>query len=151
MKRSFSRPLGASIFAASLAIVGVGSAAAPAGQYVIANGTVYDTKTKLTWQQDFSPVTYPQFGAAGYCASLGRNGASWRLPSMKELLTIVDFSVGPPGPTIDSTAFPNTPADYFWSSTPYSGTPGSAWSAQFYYGISYGNDASNTSYVRCVH
>jgi hypothetical protein len=129
----------------------VGRASAPAGRYTIANGTVYDTKTKLTWQQAVPSSTYTQGGAASYCATLGLNGATWRLPTMKELLSIVDLSVPTPGPTIDATAFPGTPADYFWSSTPYAGIPGSAWSALFYYGFTYGNDVSNTSYVRCVH
>ena len=150
MKRPAARLLVVAVFAAVLATGVAGRASAPAGHYAIANGAVYDTKTKLTWQQAASSSTYTQPAAASYCATLGLNGATWRLPTMKELLTIVDLSVSPPGPTIDSAAFPGTPPDYFWSSTPYAGTVGSAWSVLFYYGLSYGNDVTNTSYVRCV-
>jgi hypothetical protein len=151
MKRSNSIVLGISASAMILAIVGLGRASAPAGRYTIANGTVYDAKTYLTWQQAPSSSMYTQSQAVAYCSSLGLDGAAWRLPTMKELLTIADLSVPPPGPTIDSSAFPNTPPAYFWSSTLYNGTPGSAWSVLFYYGFSYGNDVSITSYVRCVH
>jgi len=143
--------VGFAIVVGALAFGGVSQASAPPGRYMIANGTVYDTKTHLTWQQAVSTSTYPQAAAVSYCAGLNLNGATWRLPTMKELLTIVDLSVPPPGPTIDPAAFPNTPGAYFWSSTLYNGTPGSAWSVLFYYGFSYGNSVSDSSYARCVH
>ncbi len=150
MKRPPSRLLGVAAFALGLAIVVVGHASAPAGRYTTANGTVYDTKTRLTWQQAASSSMYTQTDAVTFCSTLGLNGATWRLPTMKELLTIADLSVAPPGPTIDSTAFPNTPAAYFWSSTLYNGTPGEAWSVLFIYGFSYGNTMTDMSYARCV-
>jgi hypothetical protein len=139
------------VSAAALAGAGVGRAAAPAGRYVIGEGTVYDTRTNLTWQRVVPAAMYDQADAASYCAALGLGGSVWRLPTMREILTIMDLSVGPPGPTIDATAFPDTPAGFFWSGTQYSGTPGSAWSAQFYYGFAYGNMVTDTSYVRCMH
>lgn len=152
MKRpAFSRLLCVAVATVGPVIAVVGRASAPGGRYTIASGTVYDTKTHLTWQQSAWSSTYTQADAVSHCSTLGLNGATWRLPTMKELLTIVDLSVAPPGPTIDSTAFPGTPTGYFWSSTLYTGTPGSAWSVLFYYGFSYGNDVSNTSFVRCVH
>ena len=150
MKHPPSRLLGIAAFALGLAIVVAGHASAPAGRYTIANGMVYDTKTRLTWQQAASSSMYTQTDAVTFCSTLGLNGATWRLPTMKELLTIADLSVAPPGPTIDSTAFPNTPAAYFWSSTLYSGTPGEAWSVLFIYGFSYGNTITDMSYARCV-
>jgi hypothetical protein len=150
MKRPLSRLVGGAIFALGLGVGVAGRASAPPGRYAIANGTVYDTKTKLTWQQAISSAMYSQADATTYCSTLGLNGVAWRLPTMRELITIVDLSVAPPGPTIDSVAFPGTPQDYFWSSTQYSGLPGSAWSVHFYYGFSYGNMVTDTSYVRCV-
>jgi hypothetical protein len=150
MKRPPTRLVGVAMVAAGLGIVILGRASAPAGRYTIANGTVYDTKTKLTWQQGISATTYTQADASTYCSALPLNGVKWRLPTMRELTTIVDLSVAPPGPTIDSAAFPGTPQAYFWSSTPYSGLPGSAWSVHFYYGFSYGNTVTDTSYARCV-
>jgi hypothetical protein len=56
-----------------------------------------------------------QSEAALYCSSLSLGGWSsgWRLPTIKELQSIVDVSsLG----SIDATYFPNT-VFYFWSST----------------------------------
>lgn len=150
MKHPASRLLGIAVFAAGLAIVMAGRASAPAGRYTIANGTVYDTKTALTWQQAVSSSTYTQAAAATYCATLGLNGAVWRLPTIKELATIVDDSVSSPGPTIDSTAFPATPGDYFWASTSYAGASGFGWFVNFYYGDPSYFAVTNTHYARCV-
>jgi Protein of unknown function (DUF1566) len=147
---SLSRIVAFAVFAVGLAAVVVGRASAPPGRYTIGVDTVYDTKTKLTWQRTASPSTYTQPDAVSYCATLGLNGATWRLPTMKELLTIVDLSVTPPGPTIDASAFPDPPNGYYWSVTPYTGTPGSAWSVLFMYGFSYGNTMTDASYARCV-
>ena len=151
MKRSVPDLFGVAVLSVGLVTAVVGRASAPGGRYAIVDGTVHDAKTNLTWQQVVSSTTYTQADAVSYCSTLGLNGATWRLPTMKELLTIVDLSVAPPGPTIDSTAFPGTPGAYFWSSTQYAGTAGSAWSVLFYYGFSYGNEVTDTSYARCVH
>ena len=48
--------------------------------------------------------------AAGLC-----NAHDWRLPTVKELEQIVDFSQL--YPAIDTNYFPNTPNRYFWTST----------------------------------
>src|SRR5438128_5669991 len=90
----------------AVAIVGLVAASranAPAGRYTIANGTVYDTKTKLTWQQAIVAPPSSWSDAASYCASLALDGTGWRLPSAKELQTIVDESQR--SPAIDPTAF----------------------------------------------
>jgi hypothetical protein len=150
MKRPWFHLVGLLAFALAILTTVKGQASAPAGRYAIANGAVYDTKTNLTWQQIISVGMYTQAEAGSYCATLGLNGATWRLPTMREILTIVDLSIGPPGPTIDTTAFPGTPGGFFWTSTQYSGTPVNYWSAQFQYGFAYGNTKTDTSYVRCV-
>jgi formylglycine-generating enzyme required for sulfatase activity len=55
------------------------------------------------------------------------------------------------GPTINRTAFPNTPAGFFWTSTPYAGSSDYAWFVNFGNGFS-GNDNVGYSFgVRCVH
>jgi hypothetical protein len=123
-------PLRTTILAAvAFSAVGFSMAvAAPTGRYTIANGTVYDSKTKLTWQQTVSTTTYSGGGAVTYCAGLGAQlgGSGWRLPTIKELVSIVDYSRS--APAIDPTAFPSTPSGRFWSSTTAVGmTPASAW------------------------
>jgi Protein of unknown function (DUF1566) len=106
------------------------SASAPPGRYLIANGTVVDTKTMLTWQQAAATATYNWANATSYCANLMLNGVSgWRLPTVKELSTLVDATQLEP---IDLTAFPGT-SGVFWSSTPYANfsPPPSAWTVDF--------------------
>jgi len=150
MTRPWSRVAGVTVFVVGAVIAVWGRASAPSGRYTIASGVVHDTRTNLSWQQVISLSMFTQAEAASYCANLGLAGTTWRLPTMREILTIVDISVAPPGPTIDAAVFPDTPASFFWSSTPYSGTPGNAWSAHFQYGFAYGNMVSDTSYARCV-
>lgn len=77
----------------------------------------------------------------------------WRLPTYKELMTLVACSDDKyeadngctnydsvTRPTIDNTYFPNTASDWFWSSTPSEQDINYAWLVVFYYG--YG-DVSN--------
>ncbi len=126
------------------------SAAAPPGQYSIpGDGTVHDTKTGLVWQQAVAPGTYTWSQAGSYCGGLTLAGTGWRLPSVKELMTLVDFTVTS-GATIDATAFPNTPAAWFWSSSPLAGSPSYAWYVDFSDGNTYDNVVSDTNQVRCV-
>ena len=74
--------------------------------------------------------------------------SDWRLPTIKELDTIVDLSRT--YPSVDTAYFPNTKASYYWSSTTSADYTGSAWRLYFDYG--YGNDyaKSSSSYVRAV-
>ena len=58
----------------------------------------------------------------------------WRLPTVKELQTLVNYGVAYPGPTIDTTWFPNTQGFYYWSSSPYVGVSSSAWDVGFSHG-----------------
>ncbi len=66
----------------------------PPCQYVVQNGgTVLDKNTGLTWQQDLDGTKYSLSAAAAYCANNtpGLPGTGWRLPSMNELVSIVDY------------------------------------------------------------
>ena len=49
--------------------------------------------------------------------------SDWRLPTIKELAYIVDYSIPYPGPTINTTYFPNTAASWYWSSTTDAAVP----------------------------
>jgi hypothetical protein len=61
---------------------------APAGRYTVAGAVVTDTKTKLVWQQK-TAMPGKRADAIAYCAGLG---TAWRIPTMKELMTLVDDS-----------------------------------------------------------
>jgi hypothetical protein len=113
------------------------------------DGTVMDNVTELVWQQAVPSAGYTQEGALAYCAGLRLDGyADWRLPSVVELVSIVDTSTF--NPSINAAAFPGTPVDYYWSSTPYAGAPNSAWGVYFNNGYTDYNVASITYSVRCV-
>ncbi|MEK8019141.1 MAG: DUF1566 domain-containing protein [Candidatus Parabeggiatoa sp.] len=61
------------------------------------NGTITDNVTGLIWTQEISSYAMPWSDAAGYCESLEvGNITNWRLPSVKELWSIRDFSTGMP-------------------------------------------------------
>jgi hypothetical protein len=125
-------------------------ASAPANRYATSNGTVYDNKTRLTWQQVLSSTTMTASNAATYCAGL--NAAlpgSWRVPTLKELQALVDYSTST-SPMIDSTFFPGTPSARFWSSSAEVNSSTYGWYVSFVDGTT--STATNTTayYVRCV-
>jgi hypothetical protein len=125
-------------------------ASAPAGRYAAAQGTVYDTKTKLTWQQQVPSTRYPWADAKTYCAHVGAilGGSGWRLPTLNELLTIVDFSRS--NPSIDPSVFPATPADVFSSATPDASSSEAMWTVNFLYGVAWALSNTDAFAVRCV-
>jgi hypothetical protein len=109
------------------------------------SATVTDASTKLVWQRGFSGTAMAWDAAKTYCSK-----ASLRLPSMKELQSIVDYTVRSPGPTIDTTVFPKTPTDYFWTSSPVAGSPGKAWIVSFSSGATFTIPTGDTWWARCV-
>jgi hypothetical protein len=124
-------------------------ASAPAGRYTTTGGTVFDTKTKLTWQQTAPAGAYAWAPAKTYCQTLSLAGTGWRLPTRKELQTIFDYSQS--NPSIDPTAFPATTVASFWSSSPLAGSPAYAWFVSFSNGITGYNVVALVAYdVRCV-
>jgi hypothetical protein len=147
--------------AAGIAVVAVLTAPrdiqakAPAGRYTFpASGVVYDTATKLTWQQaPLSGDTFSQTDAVNTCRSLTfNNEQGWRLPTVKELETLIDFSQpgSPSTAMIDPTAFPNTPPVPEWTSTLYVSSSGSAWAIDFMVGFAINEQTTTTEIIRCV-
>jgi hypothetical protein len=127
------------------------------------NGTVTDNNTGLMWQRLDNDQTYNWYKASGtyhatenptsqdVCGASTLAGHSdWRLPTKKELVSIVDFSVVYPGPNINQTYFPSTELADFWSSIQLIGDPDSAWSVYFGTGSAHDSGKINKNYVRCV-
>jgi hypothetical protein len=122
-------------------------ASAPPARYTIANGTVLDTRTLLTWQQMNPPEQYSLNDATDYCAGLSLNGGGWRVPGIGELQTLVDDSTNP---SIDGTAFPMTPSEYFWSSSVVVSDPARFWTCFFSNGSTYSFFVTLAKNIRCV-
>jgi hypothetical protein len=125
----------------------------PIGSQLIDNkdGTVTDTSTGVMWQQATAPGTYTWGEALSYCENLvlpSGGYSDWRLPTIKELHSIVDLMRAKPA--IDITYFPGAVSDNYWSSTTYVQSPGKAAAIDFTDG--HGDDYNKTStfYVRAV-
>jgi hypothetical protein len=117
-------------------------------------GLVADSRNGLVWQAVVDGNTYTWAAAKAYCAGLtsatiGPDGWVWRLPTRAELVSIVDVTRN--NPAIDPTAFPSTPTESFWSSSPTARSPSSAWLVDFRDGSSAYLDTSIAIGVRCVH
>ena len=99
-------------------------------RFHVADGLVVDAGTGLTWQQAVAPAPLTWSAARAYCAGLA---GSFRLPSLKELQTIVDYGTAHPSPgsAIDAVAFPATPALGFWTSSVAGGSSTVVWTVKF--------------------
>jgi hypothetical protein len=115
------------------------------------NGTVLDNTTGLLWQQSQSSANYAWGNASLYCKglSLGGYSSGWRLPTLMELLSIVDHALY--APAINGTFFPASGVWYTWTSSPAVGNAGYYWTVEFADGSTAMGDPSSAYDVRCVH
>ena len=123
----------------------------PSSNFIDNNdGTVTDMNTGLMWQQATAPGTYTWKQALAYCDTTTLAGhTDWRLPTSKELHSIIDNSHL--DPAIDTAIFPGTQASRYWSSSTYVTSPGNAWNVNFYGGEVHNNyDKDLLGYVRSV-
>jgi hypothetical protein len=119
------------------------------GCYTVTNGTVEDGATGLTWQRATDATMRTWSDAQAYCAALALDGGGFRLPRLKELLTIVDDTRATPA--IDEAAFPGTPATYFWTGSAVAGDAGYVWFLYFDLGETVNDGAETNTYLtRCV-
>jgi len=110
-------------------------------RFVIKDDLVYDPTTDLTWMRcSFGQTWVRGVGCQGAVQPMDWNAAmslrisgdaSWRLPSIQELNSIVDVDCKKPA--IDESAFPNTAHMAYWSSTPTG--PSYAWHVNFRWGV----------------
>ncbi len=113
------------------------------------DGTVSDTATGLMWQKATAPDTYTWEQALAYCEGLSLSGyTDWRLPNVNELQSLVDYSQH--APAIDPLLASDTLADWYWTSSPVSGSPSNAWNVSFCYGKVNHYDVSRNFRVRAV-
>jgi len=117
--------------------------------------TVHDSATGLQWQRE-AVSNYPTHtweAAVGACEDLDYAGYSdWRLPNIKELLTIAEFTATG-HPKIDLQAFPDGRDIAYWSSTPYAYNYNDlrkAWVGDFIRADNDMRDMAGDEGVRCV-
>lgn len=116
------------------------------------DSTVTDLATGLVWQQKDANADNDDKSwadATSYCSNLVLgNKSNWRLPNIKELLSIIDYRVN--NPAIDDAMFPSTLAEYYWSATSIASRNTDAWIIGFSNGDIVGSVKTISYYVRCV-
>ena len=125
--------------------------------YAIGTYAVHDNITGLYWQIENDNTQRSWDDAWDYCQSrtIGIGGGpyyfsttDWRLPSVAELISIVDYGIN--YPAIDLIAFPGTNSSSYWAATISAEESVNARYVSFINGYSERVPKSNTFYVRCV-
>ncbi len=142
------------------------------------DGTVYDKQHNLTWQrcpmgQSGAQCQQGEAKEIDWWATkdYAQTQAGWRLPTKEELRTLVYCSNGIPAgeawdetcsgknqrggwnfqfPTINQQAFPYTPPNFFWSSSPYADDGNGVWVVGFGLGNVHRYGKRHNSHVRLV-
>lgn len=131
--------------AAIVAGVGVVRAGPPPGQFEVVAEGVRDTKTGLVWE---AAAPYTQGTLVEASQRCQKIGVGWRLPSLKELLSIVD-DARDAAPAIDATVF-SGPMGLYWTSSSYVGAS-DPWTVDFGFGQSmHDHHDYEPQYSRCV-
>jgi len=114
------------------------------------NGTVTDEATGLMWQQETiqnNMMSWRQ--ALSYCERLNLGGhTDWRLPTIKELLSLVDYSRY--NPAINTKYFLDAKSSFYWSSTTAALNEDYAWGVNFEYGHDGLETKKYSYYVRAI-
>ena len=126
---------------------------------------VIDNNTGLTWMQAPPDIDgdglvgeddqfngdddLPWQDAVSYCSNLFFAGSTeWRLPTLFELLSIVDYERA--DPAINTDIF-NSGRFGFWSATQKAGYSGAAWQVHFATGDADYLEKTYKRAIRCVH
>ncbi len=110
-----------------------------------------DQLLNLVWLRPITVNTYPFLFSLGWCAKHDTPPGGWRLPTVRELSSLVDRSQGPP--MVDALVFFLLPQVY-WTVRPVGGAPGLfGWAVDFPRGevrAIHGNSAQWFSCVRTL-
>ena len=115
-------------------------------RFEISEQEVIDHQTGLIWRKAPEPGSFTFHEAQTHAQKTAQQtNLPWRVPTIDELLGLVDHSLSNP-----ATSFPDTPSVVFWSFSPYVGSTNYAWFVNFYYGYVYINVRYSTYAVRLV-
>lgn len=122
------------------------------------NGTVTDKLTGLVWmkdagvlgQQTWADAITTANGLAAPAGDLsdGSQAGDWRLPNVRELLSLIDY--GRYDPAFPADPFTGVQSSPYWSSTTFSNGESFAWSVYSSDGAVLVTNKSTLLYVWCV-
>ena len=115
-----------------------------------AHVAVLDTARGLMWAaQDALPEAATLAEAEAAVKSMTLLGhKDWRLPTIQELQSLVDFSRHEPA--IDTALFPTCKSEWYWTATPVAWRSGARWVVDFNGGHSGSDDDDVQARVRAV-
>jgi hypothetical protein len=119
-------------------------------RFQVHGDVVTDALTGLMWTRENVPGAKRNWSEAKKAAAAITTGghSDWRLPTIRELLTLVDYERS--DPAIDTDVFKCESA-WYWSLTPYQPSPGGcAWIVYFSGGYSYWGYQHYEGFVRAV-
>jgi hypothetical protein len=102
-----------------------------------------DTETSLLWHKEQKEMTWKE--GKIFAKNLKTDGLKWRVPTIKELLTIINYGKSDP-----ATKLPFIMSSFYWSSSTYVTLTDYAWIISCMYGYVYTYYKTNNYYVRCV-
>ena len=109
---------------------------------------VLDSVTWLYWQSGYPSSTYNWDDANSYCWNLVLWWYSdWRLPYIKEISSIFDFSNTNCSP---NTWFFSYEYGMYWTAAPLLGSTTEFWTVLLYYSSFYSGNKNDTNFVHCV-
>ena len=125
------------------------------------DGTVTDSLTGLMWLRDggclrtnwknsvntLTGLNNQQLQNA--CAGYAGNYSDWRLPTINELKSLVNYGSADSAQWLDSEGFVNVKSTYYWSSTTYLGSATKEWMINMSTGLEKVGSGSN-AYILAV-
>lgn len=113
------------------------------------DGTVTDVSSGLMWQQGETPAMAWKEALSQCLGFTLGDYDDWRLPTVKELISIVDF--GQWNLAIDQTVFSDAEPFWYWSSTASAQNNAEVWGVGFDIGnVFYSGGDNHSYYTRCV-
>ena len=111
---------------------------------------IKDDVHKLMWEDtkhvDETKINHIQ--AKSYCKNLKLDELNWRIPTLTELLSIVDYKSYKPAILKEFNRVDND--TLYWSSTPYARSSDEYWGVSFKDGSTSNASETYDRYVRCV-